>query len=105
MEVAGVGGAKIFPLWNGAGTVKVVLVDADMEPASSEIVAVRRPNRREERPIGANVTVAARQRPAILVAAISPWTAVRPARGKGGLCIRAGRLSQDAGLPDQHPAV
>ena len=39
MEVAGVGGAKIFPLWNGAGTVKVVLVDADMEPASSEIVA------------------------------------------------------------------
>ena len=69
MEVAGVGGAKIFPLWNGAGTVKVVLVDADMEPASSEIVAAAAAHIEEERPIGATVTVAAAQSLPIPVAA------------------------------------
>ncbi|WP_418780226.1 baseplate J/gp47 family protein [Intestinimonas sp.] len=69
MEVAGVGGAKIFPLWNGAGTVKVVLVDADMEPASSEIVAAAAAHIEEERPIGATVTVAAAQSLSIHVAA------------------------------------
>ena len=69
MEVAGVGGAKIFPLWNGAGTVKVVLVDADMEPASSEIVAAAAAHIEEERPIGATVTVAAAQGLPIHVAA------------------------------------
>lgn len=69
MEVAGVGGAKIFPLWNGAGTVKVVLVDADMEPTSSEIVAAAAAHIEEERPIGATVTVAAAQSLSIHVAA------------------------------------
>lgn len=69
MEVAGVGGAKIFPLWNGAGTVKVVLVDADMEPASSEIVAAAAAHIEAERPIGATVTVAAAQGLPIHVAA------------------------------------
>lgn len=69
MEVAGVGGAKIFPLWNGAGTVKVVLVDADMEPASSEIVAAAAAHIEAERPIGATVTVAAAQSLSIHVAA------------------------------------
>lgn len=69
MEVAGVGGAKIFPLWNGAGTVKVVLVDADMEPASSEIVAAAAAHIEGERPIGATVTVAAAQSLSIHVAA------------------------------------
>lgn len=69
MEVAGVGGAKIFPLWNGAGTVKVVLVDADMEPASPDIVAAAAAHIEAERPIGATVTVAAAQSLAIHVAA------------------------------------
>ena len=69
MEVPGAGGAKIFPLWNGAGTVKVVLVDADMEPASPEIVAAAAAHIEEERPIGATVTVAAAQSLAIHVAA------------------------------------
>ena len=51
LEVAGVGAARVFPLWNGAGTVKVVLVDGGMEPATISAEA--------ERPIGAAVTVAA----------------------------------------------
>jgi len=37
-EVNGVGGAKVFPLWEGDNTVKVVIINADMIPASSEIV-------------------------------------------------------------------
>ena len=42
-EVSGVGDVKVIPLWNGAGTVKIVIVDAD--------------NRPENKPIGAEVTV------------------------------------------------
>lgn len=37
-EVTGVGGAKVFPLWAGDNTVKVVIINADMQPASSEII-------------------------------------------------------------------
>ena len=53
------GAARVFPLWNGAGTVKVVLVDGGMEPASAEIVAAVQAHIEAERPIGAAVTVAA----------------------------------------------
>jgi uncharacterized phage protein gp47/JayE len=37
-EVQGVGDAKVFPLWNGNGTVKVVIVDSTTSPASVELV-------------------------------------------------------------------
>ena len=37
-EVPGVGGAKVFPLWDGPKTVKVVIVDATYAPASQELV-------------------------------------------------------------------
>lgn len=37
-EVAGVGRARIFPLWNGANTVKGVLVDTQGVPASQVVV-------------------------------------------------------------------
>lgn len=37
-EVQGVGDAKVFPLWNGRGTVKIVIVDTDYNPASPELV-------------------------------------------------------------------
>jgi uncharacterized phage protein gp47/JayE len=39
-EIEGVGPVKIVPLWNGNGTVKVVLVDSTGSPASEELVAV-----------------------------------------------------------------
>lgn len=35
----GVGGAKIFPVWNGVGTVKGVLLGADFGPLSDYLVA------------------------------------------------------------------
>jgi uncharacterized phage protein gp47/JayE len=37
-EVDGVGTAKIFPLWNGDNTVKIVIVDSTMAPASATLV-------------------------------------------------------------------
>lgn len=37
-EVNGVGAVKIFPLWNGPGTVKVSVLDANGDPASEELM-------------------------------------------------------------------
>lgn len=37
-EVQGVGNAKVFPLWNGANSVKICIINSDMLPASTEIV-------------------------------------------------------------------
>jgi uncharacterized phage protein gp47/JayE len=56
LEVPGCGDAKVFPLWNGAGTVKVLVVDENMtiDVDLPEVVA----NYLETvRPIGATVTV------------------------------------------------
>lgn len=38
-EVTGVGDAKVIPIWNGNNTVKVVLIDANKEPASADVVS------------------------------------------------------------------
>lgn len=37
-SVPGVGGAKVFPLWNGDNTVQVVIIDSDMGVAPTELV-------------------------------------------------------------------
>ena len=37
-EVEGVGDVKIFPLWDGDNTVKIVIIDSDRKPASTELV-------------------------------------------------------------------
>jgi uncharacterized phage protein gp47/JayE len=37
-EVAGVGGAKVFPLWNGDNTVKIRIINADKQPGNSTLV-------------------------------------------------------------------
>ncbi|WP_309087223.1 baseplate J/gp47 family protein [Domibacillus sp.] len=37
-EVNGVGAVKVFPNWDGADTVKVVIVDEDLRPASALLV-------------------------------------------------------------------
>lgn len=58
-EISGVGDAKCIPLWNGAGTVKVVLVDSEKLPANGTIVALANTYIQSQRPIGANVTVVA----------------------------------------------
>jgi uncharacterized phage protein gp47/JayE len=57
-EVPGVGDAKVFPLWNGPGTVKVVIVDGNKRAANSELLDAVTTHIEEMRPIGADVTVA-----------------------------------------------
>lgn len=65
-EVPGVGTALIVPEWAGAGTVKVVVIDANGQPANAAIIDdvynnIMRPGDRLQRkaPIGATVTVVA----------------------------------------------
>lgn len=65
-EVSGVGNVIVIPEWNGAGTVKVVILDLNGEPANSTVVSavydhIVSPANRDMRlaPIGATVTVAA----------------------------------------------
>jgi uncharacterized phage protein gp47/JayE len=65
LAVSGVGDARIFPLWNGAGTVKVLLVGPDKAPVDSAVVSAAAAYIEEQRPIGAAVTVASAEGVAI----------------------------------------
>lgn len=63
-EIEGVGKAKVFPLWDGEGTVKIIIVNSEMKPASTELVQAVKdyidpvPGMGEgEAPIGATLTV------------------------------------------------
>lgn len=57
LETSGVGAAKVTPIWNGAGTVKVLIADADRQPVDAQVVAACAAHIEEERPVGAAVTV------------------------------------------------
>ena len=57
MSISGVGACKVLPLWQGAGTVKVVIVDNDMLSASEETIKKVADYIETVRPIGATVTV------------------------------------------------
>ena len=56
-EVAGVGDVKVLPLWNGAGTVKVVLINSDRQAADATLIKNVFDHIEENRPVGAEVTV------------------------------------------------
>ena len=56
-EVSGVGDVRVIPLWNGNGTVKVVIVDSDNQPAGEDLIEAVKSHIEEQRPIGAEVTV------------------------------------------------
>lgn len=56
-EVAGVSYASCIPLWNGNGTVKVVIAGADKGAVDEEIRSACAAHIEEEKPIGATVTV------------------------------------------------
>lgn len=56
-EVAGIGDAKVFPIWNGAGTVKVVVIDNNKLPVDAATVLNVATYIESVRPIGATVTV------------------------------------------------
>lgn len=69
LEVEGIGGAKIWPTWNGPGTVKVVVVDSAMAPPTEEKVQAVAEYIEALRPICAAVTVEAATQTIIHVAA------------------------------------
>lgn len=54
---AGIGDAKVYPLWNGNGTVKVVLLDESKRAPLASLVTEVAESIEEVRPIGATVTV------------------------------------------------
>lgn len=58
LEVNGVGSAKVYPLWNGNGTVKVVIANSNKRAASGELIQAVFDHIEEERPIGVTLTVA-----------------------------------------------
>ena len=58
LSVPGVGGVKVTPLWDGPGTVRVLLVDANKESPAQSIVEAAEAYIETQRPIGATVTVA-----------------------------------------------
>jgi len=57
MEVGGIGDARIESLWTGNGTVRVILLDSDKQPASSAKITEVADYIETVRPIGATVTV------------------------------------------------
>lgn len=58
-EVSGVGYASVVPLWDGPGTVKVLVADEQKLPVSETVRAAVAVHIEEMRPIGAEVTVCA----------------------------------------------
>lgn len=84
LEIAGVGDAQVIPVWNGNGTVKVVLIDDDKNPAVQSVIddvqnhISPNPELGEGRaPIGADVTVAAAEAVAINVSATVIRTGIK----------------------------
>lgn len=76
LDVAGVGAAQVLPLWQGPGTVKVVIIGTDNRSASASIVAAVQqyiypaPPLVGKAPIGAVVTVEAASEVAIGIQAV-----------------------------------
>lgn len=58
-SVSGVGAVKVMPLWNGNGTVKVVVVDTNKDVPSDDLLQKVRDVIAQNAPIGATVTVVA----------------------------------------------
>ena len=69
MEVEGIGKAKVWPCWNGGGTVKVVVLDSNMEPPTPEQVEAVATHIETVRPICVDVTVEAAEELPLTVAA------------------------------------
>ena len=69
LEVDGVGVPKIFPLYEGPGSVGVVLADEDAKPVDQAVVEAVAAHIAEDRIIGPSVTVKSAEGVAITVAA------------------------------------
>lgn len=65
----GVGDCKVTGLWDGAGTVRVLLVDYDRQPVDASVVSACAAYIQTQRPVGADVTVVSATGTAINVSA------------------------------------
>ncbi|CUU47349.1 baseplate J/gp47 family protein [Clostridium beijerinckii] len=57
LEITGVGNAEVYPLWNGNGTVKVVITNSNGRIANDSLIKAVYDHIEEERPIGPTITV------------------------------------------------
>ena len=57
LEVLGVGSARVYPLWNGNGTVKVMITGNDNKPVSEDIIENTKLHIEENMPIGCKLSV------------------------------------------------
>ena len=57
LEVNGVGRAVIYPLWDGNGTVKVMIIGNDNKPVTEEVIEDCKTHITENMPIGCQLTV------------------------------------------------
>lgn len=68
-EVEGIGAARVVSKWNGPGTVKVIVADQELQPATPAAVSACAAHIERERPIGPEVTVEAARAVGITVEA------------------------------------
>lgn len=61
LEVPGIGDAKVFPLWNGPGTVKIVVIDTEKKPVSDDLRQSAVAYIDSMRPIGVDLSVLSAQ--------------------------------------------
>ena len=78
MDVEGVGKATVIPIWDGPGTVKVIIIDANNNPASDDLIKKVYDYIETQRPIGATLTVVA---PIVVTVNIS----LKVLKGKGNI--------------------
>lgn len=57
LECEGIGKAKVYPLWNGNGTVKVMVTGSNNQPVTSELLNNCKDHIEAEMPIGCQLTV------------------------------------------------
>ena len=57
LEVNGVGRAIVYPLWNGNGTVKVMVIGNDNKPVTEDIIEDCEAHISENMPIGCQLTI------------------------------------------------
>jgi uncharacterized phage protein gp47/JayE len=69
LSVNGAGNAKVIPIWNGPGTVKVLVIDSNNTPANASLITNVADYIETQRPIGATVTVVAPSSKSIAVSA------------------------------------
>ncbi len=69
LECEGVGACKVTGLWDGPGTVRVLLVGYDRQPIDDEVVDSCAAHIQTKRPVGADVTVMSAEGTAINVSA------------------------------------